>query len=124
MLRFRLKELRAREGITQEQLAEAIGVERSSIGKYEGKQAIVPSVDVLKSLADYFGVTVDFLLGRGRLYESDSQSQPGTLTVAESADDYMLTAFNRKEFDGLTKAEIEKLAIYAEGLKAGRQDSE
>ena len=124
MLRFRLKELRVREGITQEQLAEAIGVERSSIGKYEGKQAIVPSVDVLKSLADYFGVTVDFLLGRSRPYEYESQSPLGTLTVAESADDYMLSAFNRKEFDGLTQAEIEKLAIYAEGLKAGRQGCE
>ena len=124
MLKLRLKELRARDGITQEQLAEAIGVERSSIGKYEGAQAIIPSVDVLKSLADYFGVTTDFLLGRSRAYDQVPQSPPGALTVAESAGDYMLSAFNRKEFEGLTQAEIDKLAVYAEGLKAGRQDSE
>ena len=120
MLKLRLKELRARDGITQEQLAEAIGVERSSIGKYEGAQAIIPSVDVLKSLADYFDVTTDFLLGRSRAYEPAPQSRSGALTFAEPADDYALSAFSRREFEGLTKAEIDKLAVYAEGLKAGR----
>lgn len=38
--------------------------ERSSIGKYEGKQKIIPSVDVLNTIANYFNVTTDYLLGR------------------------------------------------------------
>ena len=58
----KLKKLRKEKKITQEQLAQIIGVERSSIGKYEtGTQ---PSTDNMKRIADYFGVTVDYLLGR------------------------------------------------------------
>lgn len=64
MFKFRLKELRAKHGITQEQLAAIIGVERSSIGKYEGKQSVVPSVEILNKIADYFDVSIDYLLGR------------------------------------------------------------
>ena len=112
-----LKELRAKHSITQEQLAAAIGVERSSIGKYEGNQSVIPSVDVLKAIADYFNVTTDYLLGRTRAYE---QSPPQVHIVAESNGDE-LTAFRRGEFKGLTQDEVNKLAIYAEGLKAGRQ---
>ena len=116
MLKTRLKELRKRDRITQIQLAEAIGVERSSIGKYEGNQNVVPSIDVLQSIADYFNVTTDYLLGRGINY---NQSPSLESEVSESAGNYA-NAFNRTEFQGLTQSEIDKLAIYAEGLKAGR----
>ena len=122
MLKLRLKELRARDRITQEQLAKAIGIERSSIGKYEGKQGIIPSVDVLKALADYFGVTIDYLLGRELICEQASPHPADTLAVAEPVRDYNPSAFHRKEFEDLTQAEIDKLAIYAEGLKAGRPE--
>lgn len=58
-----LKKLRKDKKITQEGLAKIIGVERSTIGKYESTSTI-PSPDVLGKLADYFDVTVDYLLGR------------------------------------------------------------
>jgi len=115
-----LKELRSKHSITQEQLAAAIGVERSSIGKYEGNQNVIPSVDVLKAIADYFDVTTDYLLGRARTYE---QSPIQAHVVAEPSCD-ALTAFCRGEFKGLTHDEVDKLAIYAEGLKAGRQTND
>lgn len=63
MFSERLKELRKEKRITQEQLAAIIGVERSSIGKYEGKSHIIPSDDVKYRIAEYFGVTVDYLMG-------------------------------------------------------------
>jgi len=115
-----LKELRSKHSITQEQLAAAIGVERSSIGKYEGNQNVMPSVDVLKAIADYFNVTTDYLLGRARAYE---QSPPQVYMVAEPHGD-TLSAFRRGEFRGLTQDEVNKLAIFAEGLKAGRQTND
>lgn len=59
----RLKALRKEKGLTQEQLAAIIGVERSSIGKYEGKSKIIPSDDVKYRIAELFGVTVDYLMG-------------------------------------------------------------
>jgi len=120
MLGTVLKELRAKHSITQEQLAAAIGVERSSIGKYEGNQSVMPSVDVLKAIADYFDVTTDYLLERTRTYE---QSPLQTHMVAEPNCD-SLTTFRRGEFEGLTQDEVGKLAIFAEGLKAGRQTND
>ena len=58
----KLRELRKRYGITQDQLAQAIGVERSSIGKYEGRSQVIPSDDIKKRIADYFGVSLDYLM--------------------------------------------------------------
>ena len=55
-----IRNLRKSRNITQEQLAEAICVERSSIGKYE--TGTLPSVDVLIRIADYFDVSVDYIL--------------------------------------------------------------
>lgn len=60
-----LKTLRKMNKLTQEQLAVILGLERSSIGKYEGKGNIMPSTEILNSIADYFHVSVDYLLGRG-----------------------------------------------------------
>ena len=120
MQKLRLKELRKRNRITQEQLAEAIGLERSSIGKYEGNQNVFPSVDVLKAIADYFQVSTDYLLGRDISYSLESSDSNSVLVVSESTDTYNKDAFYRKEFIGLTQEEVDKLAIYAEGLKAGR----
>jgi transcriptional regulator with XRE-family HTH domain len=116
MLKERLKELRYKERISQRQLSEAIGLERSSIGKYEGNQNIIPSVEVLNAIADYFGVTTDYLLGRSDTYDL---SPSPALILAESTGGYP-AVFRRPEFEGLTQAEIDKLAIFAEGLKAGR----
>ena len=64
----KMKKLRKERKITQEQLAKDIGVERSSIGKYEtGTQ---PSTDIITRLADYFNVSVDYLLGRDEIKKS------------------------------------------------------
>lgn len=56
-----LKTLRKTKKITQEQLAEIIGVERSSIAKYESTNTI-PSIDVLLKISNYFNVSLDYLL--------------------------------------------------------------
>lgn len=58
-----LKKLRRSRGLTQDQLAAIIGVERSSVGKYESTNTI-PSIDVLNAIADHFEVSIDYLLGR------------------------------------------------------------
>ena len=79
MFSQRLKELRKKKHITQEQLAAIIGVERSSIGKYESKAHTIPSDDVKYKIAEYFGVTVDYLMG----YSDDPCPQIGELSLAD-----------------------------------------
>ena len=58
----RLKRLRKNCDITQGQLAEIIGVVPSAVGKYERIEASYPSVETLIKIADYFNVSIDYLL--------------------------------------------------------------
>lgn len=58
----RLRRLRKNLDITQAQLADVIGVVPSSIGKYESLPQSYPSVEALVKLADYFNVSIDYLL--------------------------------------------------------------
>lgn len=58
-----LKQLREERGITQTELARQLGVVRSTICFYESGQHS-PTPDMLIKLADFFGVSVDYLLGR------------------------------------------------------------
>lgn len=59
----RLKYLRLQKGLTQEQLAEIIGISRSALSMYELDQR-EPDLGTLIKIADYFSVTTDYLLGR------------------------------------------------------------
>ena len=58
-----LKELRKSRGITQKQLAIAISASERGIQQYElGERK--PSYEMLLALADYFHVSLDYLVGR------------------------------------------------------------
>jgi transcriptional regulator with XRE-family HTH domain len=57
-----LKELRTQEGMTQQQLADRIGVTKSVISYYELQERI-PSPAILVKLSAIFRVSTDFLLG-------------------------------------------------------------
>lgn len=57
-----LKSLRKTAGISQKNLAEAIGVSQQSINKYENHN-IEPDIETLKRLADYFRTSIDYLVG-------------------------------------------------------------
>lgn len=59
----RLKSLRAERHLTQQQVADGVGVNRSLLTYYEVKNK-EPGAHVLCGMADYFGVTTDYLLGR------------------------------------------------------------
>lgn len=58
----RLKELRIDSNLNQSELAKEMSLTQSVISKYE-KGLISPDVDILKKLAKYFDVSVDYLLG-------------------------------------------------------------
>lgn len=56
-----IKFLRKSKDLTQDQLADKIGVNRAMIGSYEEGRAI-PKLQVLQALSHYFGVTLDALV--------------------------------------------------------------
>ena len=58
----RLKELRAEKGVSQMTLAKALGLSQSAVAKWElGKTE--PTASALVALSEYFGESVDYLLG-------------------------------------------------------------
>lgn len=64
----RLKEIRKSKGVTQKQLAVAIGASERGIQNYELNER-KPAFDVLIALADYFNVSLDYLVGRSDIPE-------------------------------------------------------
>ena len=59
----RLKLLRKERGITQQELADAIGISKGGLCYYENTNR-APDITVLERFADYFKVSADYLLGR------------------------------------------------------------
>ncbi len=59
-----LKQLRKAKKISQQQLADVIGVSQQSINKYENHN-VEPDIRTLIALAEYFDTSVDFIVGKG-----------------------------------------------------------
>ena len=66
----RLKELRKNRSMTQRDLANALGVSMGSIGFYENQER-TPDIDFLNSVADFFDVSTEYLLGRTDIKSQD-----------------------------------------------------
>ena len=58
-----LKMLRNQMGISQQGLADALGISQHSVNRYENHK-VEPDIDTLIKIADFFGVSVDHLIGR------------------------------------------------------------
>lgn len=56
-----LKNLRQQKQITQFELAEALNISQTSVSKYE-RGAAQPDLEVIISMSDYFGISVDELV--------------------------------------------------------------
>ena len=63
MLHKRLKQMRKNERLSQQELADKLGINRSTLAKYEQNERHPPN-DVLVNIAEMFNVTTDYLLGR------------------------------------------------------------
>lgn len=75
-----LKYLRRRENLSQLELAEKLGVSKSTISMYEvGKRE--PDFETLEMIADFFNVDMNFLLGK-----YDSENDMAKLTVRDERD--------------------------------------
>ena len=60
----RVQVLRQRAGMSQDQLAERLGVSRQAVSRWE-RDETMPETDKVVALADLFGVTTDYLLRSG-----------------------------------------------------------
>lgn len=86
MYKRRFAELREEFGYTQAQLAEKLQMATQTMSTWE--QGIrMPPVDKLERLADFYGVSVDYILGRTnvRNFSADLEDVEETLRIAEDA---------------------------------------
>ncbi len=73
----RISFLRREAGMTQEQLAQRLGVTYQAVSKWENAQSC-PDVTLLPELADVFGVTIDSLFGREEVRAEPAPAAPET----------------------------------------------
>ena len=64
----RLSQLRKFRDVTQAQLAEAVGITDRACRRYEAGEN-EPTLSVLQGIADYFDVSVDYLMGRDNYWQ-------------------------------------------------------
>ena len=87
---IKLKDLRSELNLTQEQLAQAVGLSRDTYKNYE-QQRTEMSYDILFKLADYFGVSIDYLLGHQtketildkNIFEGQHESEPPKIKLKD-----------------------------------------
>ena len=72
----RISDLRKQKGMTQEQLAQLVGVTPQAVSKWENDLSC-PDISILPQLAEALGVTTDELLGRAPLQQLKSEEKTG-----------------------------------------------
>ena len=118
LLGARLKELRKQSGLTQQAVSDQIQVDRTTYTKYENGR-VCPDQQGLVSLAELFGVTVDYLLGR------EEKPAAPTLTDGNEAAPLLLSPDEKmliQLFRILTPEEREELTKAAREQYTARRD--
>lgn len=93
------KKLRAQSGLTQQEMADKLNISRSSIGMYENGER-EPSFELLETIADYFNVDMNYLLGKKEL----SENIPQGYYLNEDARDMAQFMFENPEYKVLFDA--------------------
>jgi len=99
MFASRLRYLRQSKELNQTQLGEKLGVKKQSVSNWENGN-IVPSIDMLIKIADYFHVSTDYLLGR------DNPASDGLALM---------------DVTGLTQVQVEHIQRIVDDLRRSRE---
>jgi len=105
-----IKELCRDRGVSMAKLEREMGFAAGSICKWDSK---IPSVERIARVADYFGVSIDYIMGRDISIEARTGIQSVYLSLARSAQD-----------KGIDAADMEILMEAARSIRNRRPDSE
>lgn len=100
VLSSNMKTLRKKHSLTQSQLAELIGKDRSLVAKYEKGKA-VPPIDILQQLAKLYNITVDTLC-------SDINDEKTLLNSATSDNKILYSDLSENEKELILKIRLAK----------------
>lgn len=93
----RIQSLRKSKGMSQEELADAAGVSRQAVSKWESEQS-TPDLDKVIILSEIFDVTTDYLLRGIEPVENNDHK-----TMADVVDSKILTEKNSKRAKSILK---------------------
>lgn len=108
-----LKRLRTKKGLTSEELCSKIGIKGGSYRNYERNDR-KPDYDTLVKLADFYGVTADYLLGR-------PDAKPPEEPLDEFARKEHLKSLEKvfmKKYLALTEEQRDKVLDFLRGVVA------
>ena len=105
MLGDKIKKLREQDGISQKELSKILNVHRNSIYNWENNRS-EPDYSQLKALAEFFSVSMDYLLE----YDDNDKDEMEKLKIA-------LKEAGLMKGDDLTREELQKALEIVELLK-------
>ena len=110
----RLKDLRVSRGVNAADIAYALGITAETYFGYESGQT-PPDLRVLSGIADFFGVSVDFLLERSDdpSYSESIYYKPN-IKIPDVLQKAGLDVYGEKD---ISQQDIDEMAQYAESLK-------
>ncbi len=68
-IKYRIRDLRCEADISQQKLADALGVTRGAVAQWENGFTL-PATDMLEKICDYFNCSLDYLMGRTNIKHS------------------------------------------------------
>jgi transcriptional regulator with XRE-family HTH domain len=116
----RLKSLREEKKLSQEELSQLINISRSTLSMYEINRR-QPDPETLQKIADFFDVSVDYLLGRTdkRNIDTSNDVDERLHKVMQDLGPDVLLAFY--DLPNMTDEEKENVITLLEGIKAKRE---
>ena len=108
----RLKLLRKERGLFQSDIAKVLNVSVAAVGFYENEKRDM-SPDTILKIADYFNVSIDYLLGKTDV-RNPGQKIDDVLNEA-------MIGMSKKDYDGLTdtqKKQIRDFALFVKEQKS------
>lgn len=107
----KLRALREKKGLLQKELANEIGISTSTIGMYEqGRRE--PDFETVKKLANYFGVSIDYLAdNESKLFNDEELKEKEILKRS------LINAGYMKENEDLSDEELQKLMKFIKNNK-------
>ncbi|QQE75685.1 helix-turn-helix transcriptional regulator [Brevibacillus composti] len=86
----RIKSLREKHGMSQDELANRLGMNRTNVSNYESGRTVPPG-NIIKELADLLKTNADYLLGRSEtsdslsIYDTDSEDLDDDIRTIQRA---------------------------------------
>lgn len=108
---FRLRQLRRERNITLKAFGKMFGLAESTISLYENEKR-QPDMETMQKFANFFGVTVDYLIGRE---EAQAKNAPAPDPEAEARERLVSLMMD------YTPEEIQRIMDFAAGIKAARR---